>query len=331
MKVVKAMVLFGFLGLGSSVFAGAMGEVCEGQDVRLACVMTSWGLEVHALYLQPGENGIESTQVIQTNSGRLTEGVKAKWQWGFQVGGTLEWGTSTDLVWNWYNYRNANNLSSLNSPAYLGTIIQALNKDMQTVHQLQIDSLQSNKSVQWDQVNLEMGQNIDLSSSIHFRPHADFQIARIANFTTRTIVGSTLERGSFVYGQNWSSSYTGVGARLGSELAFIDESGFGFYAQAASGLLAGPSKSHFYHQDPNLQAANILNTSDLPVVAHFDAQLGTRLQFEIAQGLCSFELAWLWNAYTQAITIYETYDMPRRTDFSIQGLYFGLKWLGTIA
>ncbi len=334
MKVVKNVLMYGLMCGNASAIAGAMGSICEGQDLTLPCEATSWGLEVHALYLQASEEGMRPLQNIQTSNGRLPYGVATKWQWGFQVGGALEWGSGSDFVWNWYNYRNSKNQSDLAAPIYLGTIVtHSKNFDAfsDNFNQVRIDSLSFSKSIQWDQVNLEVGQTIDVNPVIHLRPHAGLQVTRIANYLVTNILGSSLEQGTFQYGQNWTSSFSGAGPRLGADFNFTHENGWGFYAQGAAGLMAGAGKSNLTHIDQVAQWTNIYSTSSLPVVASFDAKLGSQLKFDVAQGILDVEVAWMWNAYSHAISVYEPLQISYKSDFSIQGVFFGLKWLGTMA
>lgn len=334
MKVVRNVLMYGLMCGSASAMAGAMGSVCEGQDLTLPCVASSWGLEVHALYLQASEEGMRPLQNIQTSNGRLPYGVNTKWGWGFQVGGSLEWDSGSDFVWNWYNYRNAKNRFDLGAPVNLGTIVihsQYPGAFSKTKTQVKIDSLNFSKSIQWDQVNFEFGQTINVTSAIHLRPHADLQVTRIANYLVANFLGSSLEEGISQYGENWTSSFSGAGPRLGAEFTYADENGWGFYAQGAAGILAGAGKSNLSHVDKVAQWTNIYSTSSLPVVASFDAKLGSRLKFDVAQGILDVEVAWMWNAYSHAISVYEPLQISYKSDFSIQGVFFGLKWLGTIA
>jgi hypothetical protein len=332
--VLRSLIAIGVFCLSASVYAGGIGQACEVEDITTPCVDTSWGLEAHALYLQVGSGFNDSVIKIQTNNGSLNDGSTPKWGWGFQVGGTLVWGNGSDFVWNWYDFRNTYRPSALPSSVYLGKLLinpNQANENLGSLNQVRVDQFDSNKTLEWDQINLEFGQNININDNIHIRPHADLQIARLASYLVDNTSGYNQAKGDYSYGEMWSTVYDGVGPRVGAYFDYLHDSGLGFYAQGAIGLLAGPSKSNLQIIDQLYQVTNFFYNSSILVVPNFDTKLGSRLQFEISQGVLSFDLGWMWDVYSNPLTSVVSDDEKKQNNYSVQGLYFGLKWLGTIA
>ena len=184
-----------------------------------------------------------------------------------------------------------------------------------------LDTATFKATYEWDQINFEFGQNIDLPVRVKMRPQAGIQIVRIANYLN-SVFGSSSDEGTFLYWAKTSTMFNGLGPRSGLELRWESDWGLSVYGRGNLGLMYGPGKSNEYIKNVSMDLVSIYNASLSKIVPTLDGQLGAACQFEVTQGLLSLDLGWQWNSYQGALM---------ETAFSIQGLFFGLKWIGTLA
>jgi hypothetical protein len=332
-KFLMVMVSF----FSAFTFAGGMGRVCEVSDVTTPCNPTSWGIEGHALYLQAGDGVFQSTTQIETATGRVKLGLEPTWQWGFQVGATYLLDTGYDWVWSWSNYRNTNNKFILPNPANLGTLLQNNAGDLSQwdiLTNVEVNGASINTTSEWDQINFEFGQHVNFSEAIMFRPHVDLQIVRVANYQNNTFKVSNATDKNTIYAQNRSVMFNGAGPRTGFELSWNSDYGLSLYGQGAFGLFYGVSKSNESFSDYNISMTSIYNVSTMKVVPSLDGKLGGKFHFDFADGVFSLDAGWLWQNYSSVFhvnMVSESNHDVNDVAFSIQGLYMGIHWIGSIA
>lgn len=318
----KRIWVFGILSL--PVYAGGMGDICETSDVTTPCLQDSWGVEAHALLLEASSVALEVPQKVTSSLGAVEYGTVPSWQWGFQVGGTYIWNTRNDFNWSWSNYRNDHINRNILNPVNLGTIVQDQIFSFPAYNNfanVTIDVAEFKTTYEWDQINFEWGQQMDLPLRVKMRPQAGVQIARIANYLNRTY-GTTTSQGSSLFTSRASTMFNGLGPRSGLELRWESDWGLSVYGRGNLGLIYGPGKNNEFVVNIYDNITTIYNTSIARIVPTFDSQLGAECQFDVAQGILSLDLGWQWNAYQGALV---------ENSFNIQGLFFGLKWLGTLA
>ena len=305
----------------------------------------SWGIEGHALYLQAGEGVLQTGFKIKTANGAALIGYKPGWHWGFEVGGKYYLDSNGTFAWNWSNYRNSNQRYNLPKPQYLGTVINFNNADfptIQTIENYAINDLSLHSTIAWDQINLEAGTHLAMAEGVIFYPHADVQIARVANYQNTSAETFDSTNGIITYNRNRAAMFNGAGPRLGFELSRTNDVGVTVYGNGALGLLAGVVKSSdqislskfvypyvqkdLYYSGTSLSLAKIV-----PTLA---AKLGGQFKHELAQGILSIDLGWLFNSYVGALDTSEQYGVMSRSPsspFTIQGLLIGFNWIGSIA
>ena len=333
------------IALGSTAaFAGTMGPVCSAVNVTVPCENTAWDLGGRALYLQPSLGGITGQNTVTAgtfNGGSLantiTLGKAPSYNWGFQFEGSYHFNTGNDFNVNWYHFRGSNSSTLVPTAAQVNALNSITPFDFVGVTTTGLSNIYQASSSDWDQVNMEFGQHVDFGENKFARFHAGMQFARVAASTTLNLnnVSGTYGANSTPFTGNFSfipsTVYNGFGPRVGSDLTYDWGNGLSVYGTGALGLLAGSAKESI---QPTLGTATTLgiSTSSARVVPTLDAKLGFMYTYAMAQGDLSFDIGWLWNQYIGALTSANFDGQTAQSEnFGIQGLYFGLKWVGNVA
>jgi len=306
----------------SAVFAGTMGPVCSAVNVTVPCESTAWDVGARALYLQPAYSGGDYGYAAINNNGRDVEYNK-NWGWGFMVEGSYHFETGSDVNLNWYHFDKSSNKSytianaggvgfARSAAGFTGT---------------------SKTNPKWDAINLEFGQHVDFGEKKDIRFHGGVQYARIANDVTLAATGT------FSVGQaapftgtatyNRKPTYNGFGPRVGADMDYAWGNGLGVYANGAASLLAGSSKATSTLTIPGTQ---LTRCASKPTIApELEAKLGLKYDYAVAQGDLTLDVGWMWVNYWNVTQTLAPSRQVSEGDFGVQGLYFGLKWLGNVA
>ena len=316
----------------SAVFAGTMGPVCTAVNVTVPCESTAWDVGARALYLQPVYSGGGYSYAAINDSDQFVDYNK-NWGWGFMIEGSYHFETGSDANLNWYHFGKSSSRNITGAPRAVGLGV--------------IGTFTSNASgsfytdPKWDAVNLEFGQHVDFGEKKDIRFHGGVQYARIAN-TTR-LTGTTVVTGtalglvpintSATASLERKPTYNGFGPRVGADMGYEWGNGLGIYANGAMSLLAGSSKVSNSYSD-NL--GNVINqsASKTTIVPELEAKLGLKYDYAVAQGDLTLDVGWMWVNYFNATqtAIGQGFGVAAQEgDFGVQGLYFGLKWLGNVA
>ena len=307
----------------SAVFAGSMGPVCSAVNVTVPCESTAWDVGARALYLQPVYSGGGYDYAGINSSDRYVDFNK-NWGWGFMIEGSYHFETGSDANLNWYHFGKSSNRSFSSTGR---DITRDFTGDF---------SGTSYTDPKWDAVNLEFGQHVDFGEKKAIRFHGGVQYARIAN-TTRVSGAGTLNQAAFsgsVAGSiERKPTYNGFGPRVGADMDYAWGNGLGVYANGGAALLAGSAKVS------TTTAGTTFNTfttsaSKTAIAPELEAKLGLKYDYAVAQGDLTLDVGWMWVNYwnvTQSITNAVPTVNSQTGDFGVQGLYFGLKWLGNVA
>jgi len=312
------------LALSSGVaFSGTMGPVCSAVNVTIPCESTAWGFGAKALYLEPATTSGAYNYIAANPTGQNIN-YPNKWAWGFEIEGSYHYDTGSDANLNWYHV-NKSAKKSL-SGAYTfpwGT------SPATSLGRASIDP-------KWDAVNLEFGQRVDFGDTKNIRFHGGIEYARLANASSLTLqnpVSST-----FNNYLSSDSTYNGFGPRLGTDLNYDWGNGLGIYANGAGAVLVGTSKTSRYSnlvrpQLPVLPVYNSFQSSSHTVISpELEAKLGVTYDYALAQGDLTFDLGWMWiNYFNVTSSVLSNGTDVVNGDFGLQGLFFGLKWLGNVA
>ena len=321
------------IALGSTAaFAGTMGPVCSAVNVTVPCENTAWDFGGRALYLQPSSNAglLGQTTLTAQNGSAATFGSNPQWGWGFQLEGSYHYSTGNDFNLNWYHYRKSNSKAFV-GPYTATNVVNPLSTSTSTSFTL--NSLDATGNTSWDQVNMEFGQHVDFGENKFARFHGGMNFSRVG--LNSTLVYSVTTTGTTAFNDSSSSVYNGFGPRAGMDLTYDWGNGLSVYADGALSVLAGTTKnSRTATQTSTTVFTGISSNSAANVVGELDAKLGVMYTYAMAQGDLSLDLGWVFADYLNALKSTDTNTLAvANTDssFGIQGLYFGLKWVGNVA
>ena len=335
LKLKKTMAAL--LALGScSVFAGTMGPTCLAGNVTVPCENKGWEVGGQALYLQPIYSVAGAApKVVFGNSDNYgyTLYPQPSWAWGFMVDGAYHWGMGKDLTLSWYHVNHATVLA--NQPFQDGQSNFVTNMNL-SLHP------------EWDAANAEFGRRIDLDQQSNLRFYGGVQYARIVTFSNGYIAyGSPLTNNNTYIKLN--SNFNGFGPRGGLDLNYDLPYGFTAYAKGAGGLLVG--SAGFTNDRLGLLGGSgfSANTgSRTMLVPELEGKLGFKYHHQMpawtkqtSPSELTLDAGWMWVNYFEA-QMFGTNESARssdilpnrvdvsQTNFALQGLYFGLNWLGNI-
>ena len=333
-KTAVAVLAFG----SSAVFAGTMGPVCTANNVTVPCESTAWDFGAQALYLQPTfTNDLAYIGVANNTAGTVenTLGNNSKWAWGFMIEGSYHFSTGNDLNLNWYHIDGSNR-----DVTYSGYIPGAGASVDPSAY---VTETISGKP-RWDAVNLEFGQHVDFSEFQKVRFHGGVQYSRISAGYSRvgevTVTSDGTALAPFLGNSNHSMTYNGFGPRIGGDYSYQLGNGLAMYAKGAATLLAGTSK--FTRNYGSSIAANLapyigqvpLSTtgSKTTIVPELEGKLGLTYTYAMAQGDLTLDVGYNWINYFNALpaAAHNHRGVNTDSDFGLQGINFGLKWVGNI-
>jgi len=321
------------IALGSTAaFAGTMGPVCSAVNVTVPCENTAWDLGGRALYLQPTTDFVDTSRTITNSTGAISKGVNPSWGWGFQLEGSYHYNTGNDFNLNWYHFRNSSS-RTLTGPVNYSGFTYTVGSPQLLNSAGTIDTAYSSSNVAWDQVNIEFAQHVDFGENKFARYHAGMNYSRVGNNGQVATAGSsTTPISSFNNNTTVTGVFNGFGPRVGLDLNYDWGNGLSVYGDGALSVLAGSSKASYYVVDGTTQNNwELYNFSRSNVVPELDAKLGFMYTYAMAQGDLSFDIGWLFTHYVGTFQTSSTDLLSTGSNFGIQGLYFGLKWVGNVA
>lgn len=333
-------------------FAGTMGDKCmSGGNVTVPC--ESRGIEFggRALYLQPVYDyngsmprifGTGTNVNANEPSFAPSPTYQANWAWGFALNGEYHFDKGTDAHIDWYHANHATVLPMVYQNVYVGDT-QFTGYENVSLHP------------EWDAVNVTFGKllHIDEKSSLHY--FAGVEYARIYTGNNSYTPVGDIGDGNDGIGQvqrTARSVYNGFGPRGGIDLSYQLPRGLSVYANGAGGLLIGTAGVNAFtylnnSADTNNRWSQQYGTtaSNTLLVPELEAKLGLKYEYilpamnHFAENSLTLDTGWLWINYFNAQqmaagNISTPYYSPvatgtlSRTNFSLQGLYFGLDWKG---
>lgn len=326
-------------------FSGSMGPICEPGKVTIPCANNAWSFGGQALYLQPsfGGNGLGYT-AFSNYSGNDNNGVFIgtsgapdhmvnifpKWGLGFQVDGAYHF-KANDLVVSWYHLNTSHKGNFPIGYAFAG------NNDGFYASDFKVAS-------KWDEVDLELGQHLDLTENKLLRLHAGVEYAGIKNkFYNVTLLHPT---SVIAYTTKDMLSYNGFGPRLGLDLGYLFKERLELYLKMAGSLLFGEAQQHNsgytnypYPNNPisPFVTGNYVQTRHGVVVPELAAKLGAQYDWRLKQSILSLDIGYMWANYLNSIISYSGNGIVfanvgnySTANFNLNGIYLGMKLNGNI-
>lgn len=312
------------LALASGIaFAGTMGPVCAPIPVTVPCESCGWDFGVQALYLQ--HRGHEHDGYFLADSSYSTFGTSYgnrnfyhdpldnDWDWGFKLEASYHFSTGNDINVNWYHYDESDDhdLSNWYFNSFASSEYVAGNYR----HRL---------NPQWDAVNFEFGQMVNFGEHKVIRFHGGLQYARLERDRRWDITSITDSRFfGLARAEDRNEEFNGIGPRVGLDMAYHFGNGFAIYANGASALLVGENK----FRNNNFLFNFYGNTTRDEVVPELEAKVGAKYGYATGSGEFTLDAGWMVVNYFHPLRTWNNIQ----TDFSLNGPYFGAKWVGTVA
>jgi hypothetical protein len=290
-----------------------MGEACPHSNISLPCANMSWSLGGQALYLSTTKTGPAAVIGAALDSNGVSNIVSGDpgWGWGFQISAAYQFSSGKDFNVNWYHLNY-----SKNKPPFINNINDLL--DGPNISYL------ANLKSEWDAVNLEFGQEINISDTSNLHYYGGAQFSRILGSTKLTRTSNA----TFATG---ASEYNGFGPRVGADLNYTILPKFNIYGKAATTLLIGTNKQSIDDRNAFLNingntTSLILHGSYMRLVPAIEGKLGGNYVLIHKTGQVIIDVGYLWVNYFNPLQVY-VYE----SNVAFNGLYFGANWKGNIA
>lgn len=306
-----------------ALMAGTMGPVCSDKD-STACKASLWEVGGSALYLQPVNNSFKTAPL---NGSDLAVGKDFPWSWGFKLEAAYHYTQANDLALNWSRVNTSmSGHSSLNTPNIISFGL---------LGKVTVESLDTQYAAaqNWDAVNIELGRRVDFGEQDTLRFYGGGQYVRLKNSesthadartsadTILLDIPSSPTNGAI----SQASTYNGFGPRIGADLSHTLAYGVSLYAKGATAVLAGNNNASLTSTVLDNPTSTIKSNA-VSVVPEFEAKLGATYDYSSFNGALKFDAGWMWITYLNLRGI----NKFKQDDFSIEGPYIGMKWVGQV-
>lgn len=302
-KVLSSVLVFSSF----SLYAGTMG---------MTHPCNQWQIGGHALYLEAlfDAYSYSGNYVQDYPSNRDYVVYSPNWSWGFDLEASYLFNQSNDVKLNWTHYGHQNNYQD--GRQYVAGSDSSVSS-----------SGNSSVSPNWNWVNIEFGQSLNFNDRSKARLFAGVEYTRIA---LSKYVFQNMENDSSRI-VNQALSFNGFGPRIGLDLNYLLQPCWSIYSIGGVGLPVG-NQSFNTSRTTSSVPLSYNHISNTGLVPEIDIKLGTKYAYEMNHGALSADIGWMWVNYFNS-TLYlqslsTTQRNPRYANFSLNGLYFGLKWTG---
>lgn len=287
------------------IWAGTMGPICAPNSDALLCKNRGWMVNLEGLYLKPNfGNGYDNSlgytlkSYVDSAATRLPTTLKPSWGGGFRIEGAYLFNKTNDFDVNWFEFSRQTN--SPYSYVVPGSI--AVRVAQRAVLGIKLDA-----------INFELGQRFNFGENMNLRLYGGIQLAHTD--TSLSIDELTVANSKKIL----SGTYTAYGPRVGADLAYNLQQGFGVFAKGAAGLLAGKNDT-----------GGELSADQYQMVPELEAKLGVSYAFVMPSSNFSVSLGYMWMEYIGLGEYFTdpTYGGSSSFDLSLQGPYLGFKWVG---
>ncbi|MDF1677711.1 MAG: Lpg1974 family pore-forming outer membrane protein [Legionellaceae bacterium] len=308
--------------LTGTAMAGTMGPTCDASNVQTTCTVQPWVFEGSALYIQPAYSAVawakERTVTASDTNVTQSYGTLPDYGWGFFLRGAYQFEQGKDASFNVYYFDSST--TSADRLANSGTGGRTITS-------------------KWVAANFELSQSLNINRTSDLRFFGGVQYARIAteNSFSKIVMTADAFGGLPEAGQRFGTnegSFNGFGPRIGTHFSYSlpDETwfdGWGVYLNGAVGLLAGVN--HFRSWVAGGASTSTTGSFSMmsnQVVPEIDLKLGLDYTRTALKGDLTFDAGWMWVDYISVIAAGRSIG---NGNVSFQGLYFGMKWSGSVA
>lgn len=309
------------LGLAASSFAvaGTMGPVCTPGNVTVPCEARQWDLGVQALYLRSLFDADRSYQSSLTNSS-----VEAKndWDWGYRIEGSAHFNTGNDATMTWMHFQSNANNGNFVGLIPISPVVAPFTSGFTRISQ-----------DEFDQVNMVMGQHVDVGMVKKMRFYGGLQYAHIRAYATNFYFASPFTAlGLPSVSQTDNADYKGLGPVIGVDYAYHFSNEFSLTANGGGSILYGTSRiSNGYVGAPLGLVIASRSGKRGAMVPSLEAKLGLNYACNMAMGTLNIEGGY------QAVNYFNALQSTGRagfvgpiadSDYGLYGPYLGLKYVG---
>lgn len=317
------------LGLIALVYSGIVSAGTMGENTK----ENHWSIAGKALYFKPVgavENYPQMHVTSMTTGNNVYIGSQFPYSWGVNIDAVYFLDSKYDVSVNWYNLNSSTSyVTQKSSPMTVSFAVFG----SATINSMDI---QSNSTADWNAINLEFGRKTTLDNILNLRIHAGGQYARIK--TTNTFksvadvsVNTVIFDANNVYANansGYKSTINAFGPRIGLDLSRKIGygnlmTGFDIYAKGATSVLAGPNNFKSNTKVLNNSIMNV-SSSNTSIIPEFEGKLGVNYDHVMNSGTLSFDAGWMWLSY---LNLNSNNQVFLNSNFSVEGLYFGLRWL----
>lgn len=314
---ILSLAVSGFASAG--MYSPAPAPSCTPGDVTVPCEAKKWDIGAQALYLQPtytNGKGYEFNPEHGFNS------VRPRWGWGYRIQGSYHFHTGNDITMTFIHYDKNSDRNG-----YAGEIPFAFAFEP---FRLRLEN-------QFDQVNLVLGQHVDMSAWKKVRFYGGLQFGKIRVDTTNQflVVPPGLVRRSVSSLQRFQNAdFEGVGPVVGVDYAYNLFQGFSVTGNAATSLLYGVNRYvSGYISGPSFVVNAIDSHSQRIVVPTMEAKLGLKYTHEWIEGTLNLEGGFQAINYFNALETRRPFGVTNHiasSDFGLYSPYFGATWVGNV-
>jgi hypothetical protein len=296
--------------------AGTMGSACALGASTVPCEANKWELGIQALFLKPVYG--YALGYAQTTTSIAVQKIQPDWGWGYRLLGAYHFNTGNDISLNWSHYDVDGRLGG-----YTGQYLQLPTGVVSANYGLFL----SNK---YDQINLVMGQKVNLSQvkSAHFYAGLQFADLRMDASNTYSVAPAFISATGGGAKDLNSTDFNGVGPVIGVDYAYNLSQSLSITANTAGSLLYGTSRYNFATSYANGLVVSALYGTRKIIVPGLEAKLGANYAYELAQGMLNVEGGYQVINYFDALQGRPlTTGNVVNSDFGLFGPYLGVKWI----
>lgn len=307
---------------GGFAIAGTMGPVCAPGNVTVPCEANQWEFGAQALYLKHTSSATLGEPSVNTST-LSNYNTQADWNWGFLLNGAFHFGTGSDISLNWTHLDNDNDVGRFN-----GQYLQLITAGSTTVPAAYELSLQN----RYDQVNLVIGQHVDMSERKHARFYGGIQYARMSIDGTSIY---TLPNPAFItptgggVSRSVDSDFSGFGPTLGIDYAYDVIPGLSVTANTSGSILYGTTRYDSATVYNNGLVVTSIYGSRQTLVPAMEAKLGASYACNLSNSQLNLVGGYQVTNYFKALQSQPiTGNSPFARNYALNGPYLGVKWLG---